>query len=114
MATKRIDLKRYLSVVAKSRPLMLQGKVTQVVGLVIEGYCPSAAVGTLCEIYPQNGEPIPAEVVGFRDNNTLLMPLGRTAWRGTWQSDFGTPSDGFSGCRPGSIGSRHRWVGRTD
>jgi flagellum-specific ATP synthase len=57
-------------------PIRFQGKVTQVVGLVIEGYCPEAAVGTLCEIYPQSGAPIPAEVVGFRDNKTLLMPLG--------------------------------------
>jgi flagellum-specific ATP synthase len=50
--------------------------VTQVVGLVIEGYCPGAAVGSLCEIDPQGGNPISAEVVGFRDNKTLLMPLG--------------------------------------
>jgi flagellum-specific ATP synthase len=76
MPTRRIDLKRYLPVVEKINSIRLQGKVTQVVGLVIEGYCPSAAVGTLCEIYPQSGEPIPAEVVGFRDNKTLLMPLG--------------------------------------
>jgi flagellum-specific ATP synthase len=76
MAIKRIELNRYLPVVEKINSIRSQGKVTQVVGLVIEGYCPNAAVGTLCEIYPQSGEPIPAEVVGFRDNKTLLMPLG--------------------------------------
>ncbi len=76
MAIQRIDLKRYLPVVEKSRPIRFQGKVTQVVGLVIEGYCPETTVGTLCEIHPQTGPPIPAEVVGFRDNKTLLMPLG--------------------------------------
>jgi flagellum-specific ATP synthase len=76
MAISRIDLNRYVPVVEKIRSIRFQGKVTQVVGLVIEGYCPDAAVGTLCEIYPQNGSPIPAEVVGFRDNKTLLMPLG--------------------------------------
>jgi flagellum-specific ATP synthase len=76
MSISRIDLNRYVPVVEKIRSIRFQGKVTQVVGLVIEGYCPDAAVGTLCEIYPQNGAPIPAEVVGFRDNKTLLMPLG--------------------------------------
>ena len=76
MAISRIDLNRYVPVVEKIRSIRSQGKVTQVVGLVIEGYCPDAAVGTLCEIYPQNCAPIPAEVVGFRDNKTLLMPLG--------------------------------------
>lgn len=76
MATRMIDLARYGSVIEESRPIRFQGKVTQVVGLVIEGFCPDAAVGTLCEIHPQSGAPIPAEVVGFRDNKTLLMPLG--------------------------------------
>ena len=57
-------------------PIRLHGKVTQVVGLVIEGYCPDTSVGAICEIRPKDGAPIPAEVVGFRDNKTLLMPLG--------------------------------------
>jgi len=76
MAINGIDLSRYVPVVETFSPIRFQGKVTQLVGLVIEGYCPDAAVGTLCEIYPQSGSPIPAEVVGFRDNKTLLMPLG--------------------------------------
>jgi len=76
MLTRKIDLTRYLPTVESSRSIRFHGKVTQVVGLVIEGYCPGAAVGSLCEIYPRGGEPIPAEVVGFRDNKTLLMPLG--------------------------------------
>jgi flagellum-specific ATP synthase len=76
MLTTRIDLGRYYPAIERSRPIRFHGKVTQVVGLVIEGYCPGAAVGALCEIYPRGGEPIPAEVVGFRDNKTLLMPLG--------------------------------------
>lgn len=53
------------------------GKVTKIVGLVIEGYCPNAAVGSLCLISPLNkSEGIYAEVVGFRDAKALLMPLG--------------------------------------
>ncbi len=76
MSSYRHDLSRYLDVLGHAKTMKFHGKVTQVVGLVIEGYCPDTSVGALCEIYPQCGEPIPAEVVGFRDNKTLLMPLG--------------------------------------
>lgn len=58
-------------------PLKVSGKVIQIVGLVVEGYCPEATVGTLCHLLPRDGGPaIPAEVVGFRDSRALLMPLG--------------------------------------
>lgn len=72
----KINLKKYHSVLATAKPVRLHGKVTQVVGLVIEGYCPDTSVGAICEIKPVEGDPIPAEVVGFRNNKTLLMPLG--------------------------------------
>jgi len=53
------------------------GVVKQVVGLVVEATGPEAAVGDVCEI--QTGRttpPVSAEVVGFKDGRTLLMPLG--------------------------------------
>ncbi|MDY0191570.1 MAG: FliI/YscN family ATPase [Desulfuromonas sp.] len=57
--------------------LRVWGKVTKIVGLVVEGYCPTASVGTMCEITPLDGsEAVAAEVVGFRDGLALLMPLG--------------------------------------
>ncbi|MSM40255.1 MAG: flagellar protein export ATPase FliI [Geobacter sp.] len=65
-----------MSVINDLKLVRFHGKVTQVVGLVIEGYCPDTAVGSLCEIHTTDGDPILAEVVGFRDNKTLLMPLG--------------------------------------
>jgi len=71
-----LNLSKYRTAVETAKPIRLHGKVTQVVGLVIEGYCPDTSVGAICEIRPQTGEPIPAEVVGFRNNKTLLMPLG--------------------------------------
>lgn len=54
------------------------GKVTRIIGLVVEGYCPYASIGSLCQISPldQTGEPVYAEIVGFRDLRALLMPLG--------------------------------------
>jgi len=71
-----LNLSKYRAAVESAKPIRLHGKVTQVVGLVIEGFCPDTSVGAICEIRPQEGEPIPAEVVGFRNNKTLLMPLG--------------------------------------
>lgn len=54
------------------------GKVTKVVGLVIEATLPDATLGELCEIYKRDGKFIRAEVVGFRENKILLMPLDET------------------------------------
>ena len=58
-------------------PYRVYGKVNQVVGLVIEGKGPISSVGDTALIYPiDNTLPIDAEVVGFKDSKTLLMPLG--------------------------------------
>ncbi len=59
------------------------GKVVNVVGLTIESAGPDAKLGDLCRILPKgdetgSGEPILAEVVGFKDKKTLLMPYGVT------------------------------------
>lgn len=51
------------------------GKVLNVVGLTIESAGPDAKLGDLCLIYPEAPyRPIRAEVVGFKDRKTLLMP----------------------------------------
>ncbi len=67
----------YVDSVRQMTPLRVKGKVSQIVGLVVEGYCSQATVGNLCEISPlDGGSKVQAEVVGFRDNKALLMPLG--------------------------------------
>lgn len=76
MTRQGLGLGHYIQGIEHCNPIRLHGKVVQVVGLVIEGYCPETSVGAICEIRPRDGEPIPAEVVGFRDSKTLLMPLG--------------------------------------
>jgi flagellum-specific ATP synthase len=51
--------------------------VAQAVGILLEGYGPMTAVGELCTVTREDGsEPLPAEVVGFRGDRVLLMPLG--------------------------------------
>jgi len=68
MYTERIDL---------AKTVMHYGKVTQVVGLVVESAGPAVSIGRLCQIENRDdGVKIRAEVVGFRDNKILLMPLG--------------------------------------
>lgn len=58
-------------------PLAVSGRVAQAVGLVIEGYGPMKTIGELCRITREEGvDEIPAEVVGFRGDRVLLMPLG--------------------------------------
>ncbi|HOP85383.1 MAG TPA: FliI/YscN family ATPase [Syntrophorhabdaceae bacterium] len=58
-------------------PYKIYGKVNQVVGLVIEGKGPISSVGDAAQIFPVDDTyPIEAEVVGFKEGKTLLMPLG--------------------------------------
>lgn len=56
------------------------GKVVNVVGLTIESAGPEARLGDICYIYPHRDseEKIMAEVVGFKDSKTLLMPYEAT------------------------------------
>ena len=56
------------------------GRVENVVGLTIESAGPEAKLGDLCRIYPadETYAPILAEVVGFKDRKTLLMPCDKT------------------------------------
>jgi flagellum-specific ATP synthase len=53
------------------------GRVSNLIGLIIEATGVEAEVGELCHIDTgRNSPPVPAEVVGFRESRTLLMPLG--------------------------------------
>jgi flagellum-specific ATP synthase len=53
------------------------GKVRNLIGLIIEATGLQAEVGEVCLVGTDRGQaPIQAEVVGFRDGRTLLMPLG--------------------------------------
>ena len=74
---ERIDLSELKNAVREAEILRFNGKVQKVVGLVVEARGPHAKMGELCKLVTGPGEPeIMAEVVGFRDNQVLLMPLG--------------------------------------
>lgn len=64
-------------VLDKTDMVKYTGRVSKVVGLTIESEGPEVTIGELCEINELAGRtPVKAEVVGFRENKVLLMPLG--------------------------------------
>lgn len=72
-----VNFDKFMLAVERTEPIKTNGKVTQVIGLVVEAQGPAANLGELCYIFPPNGGPrIQAEVVGFKENKVLLMPLG--------------------------------------
>ncbi|MEO3945104.1 flagellar protein export ATPase FliI [Gorillibacterium sp. CAU 1737] len=75
--SSRLDAARYVEHLQQLDPVVVGGRVTQVIGLTVESEGPDASVGDVCLIYPYKaGKPLQAEVVGFRDNKVILMPLG--------------------------------------
>src|SRR5579884_1047398 len=74
---RRIDLEHHVIEVEELNAIRCTGSVLQVVGLTIEAEGIGARLGEVCKVYPRpDTRPIPAEVVGFRNNRVLLMPLG--------------------------------------
>ncbi|HHW30449.1 MAG TPA: flagellar protein export ATPase FliI [Clostridiaceae bacterium] len=74
--TSSIDLLKFANILDKIDLIRCSGKVSKVIGLTIESTGPDAKIGELCEIHTGVNNIVRAEVVGFRDNNVLLMPLG--------------------------------------
>ena len=76
MEAPRIDFNKYIQLTERTY-FRRMGKVVNVVGLTIESAGPDAKLGDLCRIIPDKESgvaPIMAEVVGFKDKKTLLMP----------------------------------------
>ncbi len=71
-----IDLKKYQDALETKEYIDYIGKVSKVVGLTIEADGPQASIGDLCNIKVAKGDSLKAEVVGFKDEKVLLMPLG--------------------------------------
>jgi flagellum-specific ATP synthase len=76
-ASKRFSADRYLADLRAGDLIRQNGKVRQVIGVVVESNGPPMSIGETAHIiYKRNAEPVLAEAVGFRDRNVLLMPLG--------------------------------------
>jgi flagellum-specific ATP synthase len=73
-------LAAYRQKLAEIEPLKSIGRVTRAVGLIIESQGPVVSVGDLCYLasQTQNGKRgTMLEVIGFKDDRVLLMPLGQ-------------------------------------
>ncbi|MBO8129737.1 MAG: flagellar protein export ATPase FliI [Peptococcaceae bacterium] len=76
-ALPAIDLQQMRQRLASARVIKQLGRVTKVVGLTIEVVGIDAFIGEVCDVFvPERPGSVPAEVVGFRDGVSLLMPLG--------------------------------------
>ncbi len=75
-----INLEKFNNAIDHCKSMNMIGKVVQIVGLVIECNGPNVSMGELCYVHShfEDVEPLPAEVVGFREGYVLLMPLGET------------------------------------
>ena len=56
-------------------PIRAQGVVAEVVGSVVESEGPLVSVGDLCEVETADGGKTRTQVVGFRGNRVVSMPL---------------------------------------
>jgi hypothetical protein len=75
-----IDLGKAFARLEAATPRRESGRVTEVTGLVIRASVPGVRVGELVTISGAGGKPdaapLRAEVVGFRGDEIVLMPLG--------------------------------------
>ena len=70
-----MSLAPFLTRVDQLDPMRWSGRVTNLVGLLVESDGPAAAPGDFCEILAGGSRPIRAQVVGFRDGRLLSMLL---------------------------------------
>lgn len=77
MSDAELELGSYFHKLKELDPIKTIGSVKRAVGLVVESLGPPVSVGELCEIggKDRGGGGITAEVVGFRDNYVISMPL---------------------------------------
>ena len=69
-----IDLKKYHEKLRKIETLKTSGKVTQIVGLVVEVSGLRGSIGELCSIISRNEETvIVAEIVGFKEDRKSVV-----------------------------------------
>jgi flagellum-specific ATP synthase len=67
---------QYQDLVNGSSPIRANGRVQKIVGLVIEASGPASQIGCVCDITTEGGMgTVCAEVLGFKEDSVLLMPL---------------------------------------
>jgi len=75
MHTQQVSLCKYIDKLKDINLYHYIGKVTRVIGLIIEVRGIKPFIGEICKV-KVNEDTVLTEVVGFKDNNSLLMPFG--------------------------------------
>lgn len=68
-------LKKYLNLDSLDRSAVASGRLTRMVGLTLEAVGVNASVGHNCLVVTRDGYEFEAEVVGFDNATTFLMPV---------------------------------------
>ena len=70
-------LENYVSILENCDPIKINGKVQDVIGLVIVSVGPNVSLGEICSIVDKTGKEVcKSEVVGFREGKVLSIALG--------------------------------------
>lgn len=72
----RAGLQTYSDRLAEPLPLVVEGKLSRMVGLTLEAVGCQAAIGDRCSVLNPGGNDVDAEVVGFAGERLFLMPTG--------------------------------------
>ena len=67
-------LQSYSAKLTETPELVIEGKLSRMVGLTLEAEGCIAAIGSLCQVETKSGKKIGAEVVGFSGSRIFLMP----------------------------------------
>ncbi|HUW17739.1 MAG TPA: FliI/YscN family ATPase [Sedimentisphaerales bacterium] len=70
-----IDFEKFHAALRKVNLLDCQGYVVRVSGLTVESTGPIVGLGDFCGIHIRDGRRVLAEVVGFRNDHVILLPL---------------------------------------
>ena len=112
-----LDLERAFARLERAAPRREAGRVVEVTGLVVRATVPGIRVGELCWIEPPGadvdaGPRVQAEVVGFRGDEAVLMPLGELAGIGPDARVTTTGRPLTIGVAPGLLGRVLDGLGR--
>lgn len=70
------DLDKLLGELEQVQLTTVNGRITEIVGMLIRAVVPQVKIGELCLIKREGMEPLRAEVVGFTREEVFLSPLG--------------------------------------
>lgn len=77
MDLKELYIDKYARALERIDPIKVNGKVTDVIGLIIVSVGPNVSLGEICTIIDKSGKEVcKAEVVGFKEGKVLSIALG--------------------------------------